>query len=578
MKKTLFVTGFISIILIMESAIRPAKVISPFLPSNDSENIAYIEAKEWVDSTFNTMSTEEKIAQMFFVRAYSNKGERHIQHVKDMIKNKKVGGLVFFQGSPVRQAELTNDYQQLSKVPLFVAIDAEWGLGMRLDSVISFPHPMMLGAVTDSTLIYAVGEKIGHQLKRIGAQINFGPVVDINNNPRNPVINDRSFGENKYRVARWGIQYMRGVQSTGVIAVAKHFPGHGDTDVDSHKSLPVISKSLKELKNLELYPFQQMINYGVGGVMTTHLEIPAIDDRSNRPMSLSKKAIEGLLKNDMGYNGLIITDGMDMQGVTKYYKNGQAELEAFKAGNDIIELPKDLDAGINAIKEAIKKGEASISRLNKSVKKILMAKYHAGLNDWQPVKTAHLTEDLNSGITSLTRELDIRAITVLDNENHLLPFDTKAKEKVALLTIGGELSAFTDQVNMHHKTRSFHFSIQENMAKANKLAQKIKKDYDKAILAIGPYHRYPSGRYGLSEPAIQLIQQLQEEMRTVTIAFGNPYAIKYFTHGPTTIAAYNAAETMQQSAADLLFGSFDPKGELPVSVSKEFPSKTGLKN
>ncbi len=576
MKKTFFVTGLFLLTLIMESAVQPAFTAKHPSPAYDPGDPAPGKANAWVDSIFQTMSTSEKIAQLIFVRAYSNFDESHIAHVRSLIRDKKVGGLVFFQGAPVRQAVLTNEYQQLSETPLFISIDGEWGLGMRLDSVISFPHQMMLGAIKDSMLIYQVGKKIGAQCKRIGVQINFAPDVDVNNNPDNPVINDRSFGENKYRVARWGVQYMRGMQSMGVMAVAKHFPGHGDTDVDSHKALPVIHKTLEQLKALELFPFQQMINYGVQGVMVAHLDVPAIDNRSHRPMSLSKKAITGLLRHDMGFQGLIFTDALEMKAVSGYYKNGRAGVEALKAGNDILLLPADVDACISSIRAAIADGEISMSSLNKSVKKVLMAKYHAGLNDWQPIETAHLTEDLNSGVEALTRELDIQAITVLNNENHLLPLPENGKERTAILTVGGPLPAFSDRVNMHRDIPSFQFTTDESMEAADKLAKKLKADFDQLIIAVGNYHRYPSGRYGLSTPAIQLIQQLQEEKRTITIAFGNPYAIKYFTHGPTTIAAYNDAETMQQTAADLIFGAFDPKGSLPVTVSKEFPSETGL--
>ncbi len=562
----------------MESAFQPANNRFPFLPDSPSPDPARVLARAWVDSVFKSMNQEERIAQLIFIRAYSNKGARHTRHVKELITQKKVGGLVFFQGSPVRQAMLTNEYQKLSKVPLFISIDGEWGLGMRLDSVLSFPHQMMLGAIQDSLLIYEVGKMIGEQCKRIGVQINFAPDVDINNNPDNPVINDRSFGENKYKVANWGIQLMRGMQSTGVMAVAKHFPGHGDTQVDSHKTLPVINKSMKQLQELELYPFQQMINYGVEGVMVAHLDIPAIDNRPHRPMSLSKKAITDLLRNTMGFNGLVFTDALEMKGVSGYYKDGRAGVEALKAGNDILLLPKNVDQCIAAIQKAVANGELHLSDIYKRVKKVLMAKYMAGLNDWQPVETKNLTADLNRGITALNRELDIEAITALNNENYLLPFPKNDPSRIALLTVGGRLREFTEQALSYHKADTFNFSADESIAKADNLAEKLKSDYDKIIIAVGNYHRYPAGRYGLSEPEIQLIQQLQEEKRVVTIAFGNPYAIRYFTHGAATIAAYNDAETMQLTAADLLFGAFDPRGKLPVTVSREFPSKTGLKD
>ncbi len=578
MKKIFFSTGFLLLLFILETAFRPDMNHPPIHDLNDTTTSFPGEANEWVDSVFNAMNTEEKIAQLIFIRAYSQGNQSRIQQVKRLIKDKKIGGITFFQGDPVSQAKLTNTYQKISKTPLFISIDAEWGLGMRLDHILHLPHQMMLGAIQDSSLIYEVGKTIGQQCKRIGVQINFAPDVDINNNPNNPVINDRSFGENKYKVASKGIQIMRGMQSTGVIAVAKHFPGHGDTEVDSHKALPVISKTIDQLKELELYPFQQMINHGVKGIMIAHLEIPAIDNRSHHPMSISKKAVTNLLQKEMGYNGLCFTDALEMKGVSDYYKDGYAALEALKAGNDILLLPSNVEASINVIKKAVEKGEISRTRLEHSVKKVLMAKYHAGLNHWKPVETTHLTRDLNAEIQALNKELDVRAITVLNNENHILPFMNKKKGKVAMVTVGGKLSTFTQQVNTHHKIPSFHFSGKETTGQADKLAQKLKQQYDKVIIAIGPYHRYPARKYGLSNSAIQLVQELQDETQTVAIALGNPYAIKYFTNGPATIAAYNASVTMQKTAADLIFGAFDPQGTLPVSVSPRFPSGIGLKN
>ena len=576
MKKVVIVAILLLSTFAMESAVFPVAHPIPVRPT--AADPAPGAANAWVDSVFRSLSPEERIAQLIFIRAYGKQDPGHIRQVEQLIKEQKVGGLVFFQGSPVQQAVLTNRYQNLSKVPLFISMDAEWGLGMRLDSVLSFPHQMMLGAINDSMMIYEVGKRIGAQCKRLGVQIDFAPVVDINNNPDNPVINDRSFGENKFRVARWGVQYMRGLQSEGVMAVAKHFPGHGDTDVDSHKALPVIHKPLDALRQLELFPFQQMINYGVPGIMVAHLEIPAIDSRAHRPMSISEKAVNGLLKKNMGFQGLVFTDALEMKGVSDYYGNGRAGVEALKAGNDILLLPADVDACIRRVQKAVATGELQMASINKRVKKVLMAKYHAGLADLQPIETAHLTEDLNQGVMALTRELDIRAITVLNNENHLLPLDKNDRDKIALLTVGGPLAPFVDRVKMHHPVQTFAFSFGQSMQAADQLAAKLKKNFDKVVIAVGDYHRYPAGRYGLSSAAIQLIEQLQDEKRTVVFAFGNPYAIKYFAHGPTTVAAYNDAETMQQTAADLLFGAFDPEGSLPVTVSREFPSGTGLQN
>src|SRR6476469_6953723 len=292
------------------------------------------EATHWVDSVFNTLSPEQKIGQLMIIRAHSNLGQKHVNEVTELITKYNVGGLCFFQGGPIRQAKLTNYYQSIAKTPLMVAIDGEWGLGMRLDSVINFPRQLMMGAVPDAGLVYEFGRAVGEQCKRIGIHVNYAPDVDINNNPHNPVINDRSFGEDKYKVALFGTEYMRGMQDVGVMACAKHFPGHGDVAVDSHFDLPVINKSKAQLDSLELYPFKQLFKAGVGSVMVAHLYIPSIDDTKNQATSLSKKNVTDLLRNELGYGGITFTDALEMQGVAKYYPAGEASVQSLIAGND----------------------------------------------------------------------------------------------------------------------------------------------------------------------------------------------------------------------------------------------------
>ncbi|WP_237708846.1 glycoside hydrolase family 3 protein [Gillisia marina] len=261
----------------------------------------------WVDSIMKTMSLEERIAQLIMVAAYSNRGEEHKQEILKQVKKHKIGGLIFFQGGPVRQVKLMNEYQAASKVPLLSAIDAEWGIGMRLDSTVSYPFQMSLGAIQNNSLIYEMGVEVAKQIKRVGLHLNFAPVVDVNNNAANPVINFRSFGENKFNVAEKGIAYMRGLQDNGVLPTAKHFPGHGDTDTDSHYALPRITHSRARLDETELYPFREIIKAGIGGVMVAHLDIPALDS-TGVPSTLSKPIISGLLKDELGFQGLIVTD------------------------------------------------------------------------------------------------------------------------------------------------------------------------------------------------------------------------------------------------------------------------------
>lgn len=532
--------------------------------------------KHWVDSVYRRMTPDDRIAQLIFIRAYSHDNPAQIARVRSLITEKHVGGLVFFQGSPVEQAKLTNEYQSITKIPLFISMDAEWGLGMRLDSVINFPRQLTLGAVRDSTLIYRVGQAIGDQCRRIGVQINFGPVVDINNNPENPVINDRSYGENKYRVARWGIEYMKGVQSTGVLACAKHFPGHGDTNVDSHKALPVITKNMNQLENLEFYPFRQIVTAGVASVMVAHLEIPAIDKRPHRPTSLSYNAITRILREKMGFKGLVITDALEMKGVSDYFRHGTAAVEALRAGDDILLLPDNIQDCITAVRKAIATHKLSWGIINARARKVLAAKYRAGLNHLEPVNTDNLTEDLNQGTLALVKEIYAKALTVLNNENHILPLREKDTSRIAVLAVGGDASALVSAVRMHHAVDAFSFSGSGSAEDAAAIADTLKTNYDKVIIAIGGYNRYPADNFGLGESGIQLACQLEEEMRSVTVVLGNPYAIRNFRHAPALIAAYEDDSLMQQLSADLLFEAFEPDGKLPVTVAPEFAFDAGL--
>src|SRR5690242_4548888 len=295
---------------------------------------------QWVDSVFNSLSDNEKIAQLMVIRAHSNLGADHVAKVTNDIQKYNVGALCFFQGGPIRQANLTNFYQSIAKTPLMVTIDGEWGLGMRLDSVIKYPYQLTLGALTNEQLIYEMGKAVGEQMKRIGVHVNYAPVVDINNNPNNPVIGYRSFGEDKNKVTQFGVAYMKGMQDAGIMACAKHFPGHGDVDVDSHLDLPVINKTMTQLDTMELKPFKAMFDAGVGSVMIAHLYIPAIDDKLNMTTSLSKNNVTDLLRRELRFTGLTFTDALEMKGVSKYWPGGEAAVQALIAGNDMVCLPE----------------------------------------------------------------------------------------------------------------------------------------------------------------------------------------------------------------------------------------------
>ena len=533
------------------------------------------EALAWADSVFKTLSNEQKIAQLMVIRAHSNLGADHIKQVTDLINTYNVGGLCFFQGGPVRQATLTNYYQKITKTPLMIAIDGEWGLGMRLDSVINFPRQLMMGAVPDAKLVYEFGKAVGEQCKRIGIQVNYAPDIDINNNADNPVINDRSFGEDKYKVSLFGVQYMKGMQDVGVMACAKHFPGHGDVAVDSHYDLPVINKSRKELDSLELYPFRELIKAGVGSMMIAHLYIPSIDSTANQATSLSKKNVTDLLRNELGYKGLTFTDALEMKGVTKFYPSGEAAVQSLIAGNDMLCLPGDVANGIAKIMEAIRNGKLLQSDIDNKVKRVLISKYHLGLNNLQEIKIENITNDINVSTNGIRQRLSKDAITLLRLSNSkLLP--NKSKRRVAYVGIGiNQMNTFAAEVKEAFNAKVFLMDYKDTTSLAT-LKKKLKRKYKTIIVGIHNYSRRPANNYGISKDAVELIQYLSEKDNAIVFDFGNPYAIKNFCNAKNLVACYEDDNLTQVAAADLLQGKISAKGKLPVTVCDNLKFGSGI--
>lgn len=559
---------------------RPLSLVLLFLSLHGfSQQISSVGAAKWVDSIFNTLTEDQRIAQLMVVRMASLDGRRVVfyeKEVKEAIEKYNIGGVCLFQGAPTKQAALINELQTLSKSPLFISIDAENGLGMRMDSVLPLPRQMMMGAIDDPSLVYQYGRLVGEQCRRIGIQINYAPVVDINNNPANPVINDRSFGEDKYKVALLGIQYMRGLQDEGVMAVAKHFPGHGDVSVDSHRDLPVINKSKAELDSLELYPFRQLVKAGVGGVMVAHLSIPSLDSRKNIASSISAAAITNLLRSDLGFNGLVITDALDMQGVAKYFPAGEISVKALEAGNDMLCLPGDIPGSIKKIKEAIKNKSLSWEQINQRVKKVLTAKYQYGLSTWQPVNLTNLTNDLNAKTVEMHRQIAQRSITLLRNEDQAI-FPLAKGRRVAYLGIGlNKDNEFAKQVRDEYDAHVYYFdyNLKEEMIKPT--LDILKTRYDVVIIGVHRYNRYPANNFGISRAALALIDSVQRQNRSITMVFGNPYAIKDLCDSRILVACYQDDDVTHQTAMDLLGGRFVAKGKLPVTVCSNFKSGDGI--
>ncbi len=533
-------------------------------------------ADKWVDDLYDSMSDTARLGQLFMIRAHSNLGSDHIQKVMDEIKTFQVGGLCFFQGTPEKQADLTNQYQKLSKVPLFVSMDAEWGLSMRLkESTITFPKQMMLGAIQDNNLIYRFGEAVAKECKRLGVLINFAPDADVNNNSKNPVINERSFGEDKFNVAAKAYQYMKGMQDNGVMACAKHFPGHGDTDADSHYDLPVISHDMARLSAVELMPFRVLSQQGIGSFMVGHLQVNAIDATINTPTTLSKNAIRNLLRDSIGYNGLIFTDGMEMKGLTKFYPSGEASARAIEAGNDMLLLPESTASAFEWIKKYRAEGRITDKDIEASVKRILHAKYQYGLTTPQYIEPLNLRSELNSYESlMLKRELIKNALTLVRNDDKLLPFLGYQPDSMATLAIGTN-SWTTFQYQMNQMGMYNQFNVSKSFSEEKKrsmLAYYSKKKT--VIISLHDMKPKASDGFGLSADTKDFVNELAKRTNVVLVVFGNPYALQYFDDVKNVVECYNEDKMTQEMAAQGLFGIFEFKGKLPVSASEK--SKCGM--
>jgi beta-glucosidase-like glycosyl hydrolase len=385
--------------------------------------------KIWVDSVYNSLTIDQKIGQLFTIWVATKEGPEKMDEVVEIINKNHLGGLIFSLGNIKDQAIATNKFQEISKVPLLIGMDAEWGIGMRLDDAFSFPFNMTLGAIENNNLIHKVGERIGIHAKRLGVHINFSPVVDINTNPSNPVIGSRSFGEDKVNVTNKSIAYLKGMQSQGIMGSAKHFPGHGDTSQDSHKTLPIVDFSSKRINDIELYPFKKLIKNNLSSVMVAHIEVPSLEKTPKLPSTLSKNIVTKILKKKLKFDGLVITDAMDMKGVVDFYKDESADVAALLAGNDLLLMPNDLDKSTESIKKALNDGVLDENRISYSVKKILMAKYKAGLNKPHKIDLENLEKDMNTEEDqALFEKLTEQSITLIKNNNQFLPIKDLSKK------------------------------------------------------------------------------------------------------------------------------------------------------
>lgn len=531
---------------------------------------AYIpKGRVWADSIYSKLSPEERIGQLFMVAAYSGGPKFNQDSIERLIAAHQIGGLIFMQGGPARQANLTNRYQQMAQVPLLISMDAEWGLGMRLDSVLSFPRQMMLGATDDTALAYKMGMAIAYQCKRLGVHINFAPVVDVNNNPANPVINSRSFGEDKKRVARMAIAYMKGMQDYGVMACAKHFPGHGDTDVDSHKDLPVVNKTMAQLDTLELFPFRQMIAAGIQSMMIAHLSVPALETEAHVPTTLSKNTVTGLLREKMGFEGLIFTDALNMQGVTKYFAPGEVDVRAFIAGNDVLLFSQNVPLAIRKIKEAIAAGKVNEEDLQRRVKKILIAKYNAGLSKFKPIDTENIVQDVNHYTATLNAKIALAAITPIRITDMAQVWNDRSV-KTTYIAVNGSLDA---KVSAAWDTITNLTTIEmPKGTPADKILSQLDLAKGNMVIGVHKLSIYPAGNYGLDSEQIKFLQAASSKKNVIIALMGNAYALQYVCNAPNLVLAYEDNEWTQQAAFNFIvfktiLGDFPFKqgGTLPVT-------------
>ena len=535
----------------------------------------YYAQEKWVDSILNSMTIDQKMGQLFMIQAYSNLDTVHENKIKEMIQKYHVGNLIFMQGTPSKQVQLTNTYQSLSKIPLMIGFDGEWGLDMRLQNTYKFPWNMTLGAIQDNTLIRKFGEHLGRHAKRVGIHVNFAPVVDINTNPLNPIIGNRSFGEDKQNVTQKAIAFSQGMQSEGVLANAKHFPGHGDTATDSHLKLPVLTFNRQRLDSVELYPYKRVFDAGMASVMTAHLSIPVLESNPKLPTSLSPSVVTDLLKEKLGFLGLIFTDGLNMKGAADYSSSAEIDLAAVLAGNDVLLIPQDVPATISLMKNSIQTGALSPERIDESVRKILLAKYKVGLHLYKPIDTLNLVKDLNTIEDEvLHRKLVKNSITIIKNKKNILPIeDLKKHKKIAYVALGDDTGdQFLDALAKYSK---IHKVDSNNL---NEVLDTL-KDFDLVVVGFHKSNAHPWKSYEFSNQELVWLHEISRKNKTILTVFASPYSllnIKSFTNLEAVLVAYQNSEIAQEITAQTIFGAIEATGKLPVSIKNEFPVGTGI--
>lgn len=551
---------------------------APYYPASGLQEGQDPGEDRWVDSIFNAMTPDERLGQLFMIRAHSDKGPDHIAGVEKLIRDFHVGGLCFFQGTPEKQVELTNRYQALNThVPLMIAIDGEWGLGMRLkENAISYPRQLPMGAIQDNWLIYEFGKEVARQCRRIGVHVNFAPVADVNNNAANPVINTRSFGEDRQNVAIKSHMYAKGMQDNGVLACAKHFPGHGDTDVDSHLDLPIIRHDRERLDSIELYPFRELARQGIGSMMVAHLNVPALDTGMNRPTTLSRYTVNELLRKELGFEGLAFTDALEMKGVTKHFKPGEVEAEALLAGNDVLVLPENMDAAFREIKRYIADGRIPQAEVDEHVRRVLRAKYRLGLTGFTPISSDSLHQQLNSPeAIALKWKLYENALTLVRNKGNLLPIESTSIDAASLSIGASGKTPFQQRLESYKKMAAYQSPREISSAERSRLLQALEQK-EVVVVSLHGMSSFAAQGYGLTKSALDFLDALNRRTRVVLVVFGTPYSLRHFDAFDPVLVAYEDDPISQDLAAQALFGAIGMSGRLPVTASALSRFNTGV--
>ena len=538
--------------------------------SKKSKKVSEISIEDsWAQDQLSQMTLEEKIGQFFMVPAYSNQGEQHLAEVEKLVTNEKVGGIIFFQGERDNLKSAISRFQKLAKTPLLIGMDAEWGIQMRIFGESRFPYAYTIGAANDLSLSEKIGEMMGQECRELGIHLNFSPVADVNSNPDNPVIGFRSYGENPQNVADHVAATVKGIEESGVIASIKHFPGHGDTDKDSHLELPTVSNSLKSIKDVDLLPFKSGIKAGASSVMIGHLNVPSIDN-SGLPSSLSKRTIQGYLQDSLGFEGLVISDALNMKAVADKYGKTDVVVKAFEAGCDILLFPESIDEAINAITSKVKSGKIPLIEVDKRCLKVLKAKYKYVLN---PKSKNTYTE---GEIELARKQVYEKSITVLKNEGQLFPLK-KLDKKIARVSIGAHTAAFRDGLDRFSKIDHFHFYTIEEAEE--RLGNELEK-YDLIITALHANTVRPRNDFGMPNGWREWISSLPKDKEKALIIFGNPLVLKdnvELKNIQTIVLGYENNPYTLERMSQFVFGAIEANGKLPFTVSKQFPIHSGIK-